>query len=56
LRRKALLAFANDRMLLLHVAGEYRFAHALLRDHIAACDPAELGAAVARRREELAAV
>ena len=56
LRRKALLAFANDRMLLLHVAGEYRFAHALLRDHIAACDPAELGAAVARRREELATV
>ncbi|WNV88530.1 NACHT domain-containing protein [Umezawaea sp. Da 62-37] len=53
LRRKALLHFAGDRMLLLHVEGEYRFAHALVRDHLASCDPAELGAAVDRRRAEL---
>ncbi len=53
LRRKALLHFAGDRMLLLHVEGEYRFAHALVRDHLASCDPAELGAAVERRRAEL---
>ncbi len=53
LRRKALLHFAGDRMLLLHVEGEYRFAHALVRDHLASCDPAELGAAVESRRAEL---
>jgi energy-coupling factor transporter ATP-binding protein EcfA2 len=53
LRRKALLHFAGDRMILLHVEGEYRFAHALVRDHLATCDPAQLGAAVERRRAEL---
>ncbi|MEO6091276.1 MAG: NACHT domain-containing protein [Umezawaea sp.] len=53
LRRKALLNFAGDRMILLHVEGEYRFAHALVRDHLADCDPARLGAAVERRRAEL---
>jgi len=53
LRRKALLHFAGARMLLLHVEGEYRFAHALVRDHLATCDPVELGAAVERRRAEL---
>ncbi|MFD7654642.1 hypothetical protein ACFV4N_11760 [Actinosynnema sp. NPDC059797] len=50
LRRKALLRSARDRVLL--VEG-YRFPHALVRDHLAGCDPVELAACVARRRADL---
>lgn len=51
LRRKALLQSARDRVLL--VEG-FRFPHAVVRDHLAACDAEELAASVARRRAELA--
>ncbi|QFZ22440.1 NACHT domain-containing protein [Saccharothrix syringae] len=49
-RRRALLQSARDRLLL--VEG-FRFPHAAVRDHLAACDPAELAADVARRRADL---
>ncbi|MBM7813723.1 NACHT domain-containing protein [Saccharothrix algeriensis] len=50
LRRKAVLQSARDRVLLV---GDHRFPHAAVRDHLADCDPVELGAAVERRREAL---
>ncbi|GAA3870008.1 hypothetical protein GCM10022243_39290 [Saccharothrix violaceirubra] len=46
-RRRALLHTARDRVLL--VDGT-RFPHVLVRDHLADCDPEELGAHAARRR------
>ncbi|MFF5085181.1 NACHT domain-containing protein [Actinoplanes sp. NPDC000266] len=52
--RRSFLRFAVDRMLLVRTESEYRFVHLLIRDHLAACDPVELGAAVERRRAELA--
>ncbi|MEU4803151.1 hypothetical protein [Actinosynnema sp. NPDC023587] len=50
LRRKAVLQSARDRVLLVD---DNRFPHALVRDHVAECDPVELGATVERRREGL---
>ncbi|MCE6994002.1 hypothetical protein LZG04_04120 [Saccharothrix sp. S26] len=50
LRRKAVLASARDRVLLVD---EHRFPHDLVRDHLAGCDAAELAATVERRRGEL---
>ncbi|MCS7481347.1 NACHT domain-containing protein [Umezawaea endophytica] len=48
-RRTVLLRFASDRILLTEVDGEYRFVHALVRDHLAACDPVRLAELVRRR-------
>ncbi|XVV14212.1 hypothetical protein ACQP2X_07665 [Actinoplanes sp. CA-131856] len=53
--RRSFLRFAADRMLLVRTESEYRFVHLLIRDHLAGCDPVELGAAVERRRAELVA-
>ncbi|WP_433263356.1 NACHT domain-containing protein [Actinosynnema sp. CS-041913] len=50
LRRKAVLQSARDRVLLV---GDHRFPHGVVRDHLAECDPVELGATVERRREGL---
>ncbi|MBW4719952.1 hypothetical protein [Saccharothrix obliqua] len=50
LRRKAVVQSARDRVLLLD--GD-RFPHAAVRDHLAACDPVELGATAERRREAI---
>ncbi len=50
LRRKAVIQSALDRVLLVD---DNRFVHAVVRDHVAECDPVELGAAVERRRETL---
>ncbi|MBY8848383.1 hypothetical protein K7G98_07050 [Saccharothrix sp. MB29] len=50
LRRGALLQAARDRVLLVD---EHRFPHALVRDHLAACDPVDLAATVRRRRTGL---
>ena len=47
-RRKALLHLAQDRLLLTRVDGEYRFAHVVLRDHLASCDPTALVRATRR--------
>ncbi|WP_447003487.1 NACHT domain-containing protein [Saccharothrix isguenensis] len=47
LGRKAILQSARDRVLL--VDG-HRFPHALVRDHLASCDPVEVAAQVERRR------
>jgi hypothetical protein len=52
--RRGLLRFAADRSLLSFVDTEYRFVHLLVRDHLAACDPAALAAAVSTRRDQLA--
>lgn len=49
LRRRSLLNLAEDRLLLSYVDGEYRFAHSVLRDHLAACDPVRLSGEVRRR-------
>ncbi|GID31173.1 NACHT domain-containing protein [Paractinoplanes brasiliensis] len=53
--RRSFLRSTADRGLLVRIAREYRFAHLLIRDHLAGCDPAALGAAVQRRRAELVA-
>ncbi|MEU5696101.1 NACHT domain-containing protein [Actinosynnema sp. NPDC020468] len=50
LRRKALLQSARDRVLLLD---QHRFPHNLVRDHLAECDPSDLGASAARRRSAI---
>ncbi|MFF5085182.1 NACHT domain-containing protein [Actinoplanes sp. NPDC000266] len=50
--RPGLLRFAADRSLLVDTDEGHRFVHLLIRNHLAACDPAELGAAVERRRAE----
>lgn len=50
LRRKAIIQSARDRVLL--VTGN-RFPHALVRDHLADCDPVELATTVERRRDAL---
>ncbi|MDR6595787.1 NACHT domain-containing protein [Saccharothrix longispora] len=50
LRRGALVQAARDRVLL--VDG-HRFPHAVVRDHLAACDPVDLAATVRRRRTGL---
>ncbi|SNY35042.1 hypothetical protein [Paractinoplanes atraurantiacus] len=50
--RAGLLRFAADRSLLVATDEGHRFVHLLIRDHLAACDPAALGAAVRRRRAE----
>ncbi|NUT92105.1 MAG: hypothetical protein HOY78_08735, partial [Saccharothrix sp.] len=50
LRRKAIIQDARDRVLLVD---DNRFPHALVRDHLADCDPVELAATVERRRDAL---
>ncbi|MEU6150136.1 NACHT domain-containing protein [Actinosynnema sp. NPDC047251] len=50
LRRKAVIQSARDRVLLVD---DNRFPHAVVRDHVAGCDPVELGATVERRRDGL---
>ncbi|MEJ2855382.1 MULTISPECIES: hypothetical protein [unclassified Saccharothrix] len=50
LRRKAIIQSARDRVLLVD---DNRFPHALVRDHLADCDPVELAATVERRRDTL---
>ncbi|MEV0680621.1 NACHT domain-containing protein [Actinosynnema sp. NPDC050436] len=50
LRRKAVLQAARDRVLLVD---DHRFPHAAVRDHLAECDPVDLGATVERRRAAL---
>jgi hypothetical protein len=52
--RRSFLRFAADRSVLSYSDGEYRFVHLLVRDHLAAADPAQLAEAVERRRAELA--
>ncbi|MEU4765694.1 hypothetical protein AB0H12_20800 [Actinosynnema sp. NPDC023794] len=51
-RRTVLLRFAAERILLIQVGAEYRFAHRLIRDHLADCDPVELAQRVRRRVNE----
>ncbi|WP_143139040.1 hypothetical protein [Lentzea waywayandensis] len=42
LRAQRFLRFAADRSLLVEAAGEFRFVHALVQEHLAGCDPEEL--------------
>jgi len=51
--RTGFLSFGADRSLLVGTGSEYRFVHLFVRDHLAACDPAALAAAVRKRRELL---
>jgi hypothetical protein len=51
--RAKFLRYAVDRSILTWTDGEYRFVHLLVRDYVAACDPAWLAAEVDRRRVEL---
>ncbi|HEY2670998.1 MAG TPA: hypothetical protein VGJ07_11565 [Rugosimonospora sp.] len=53
--RRSFLRLAVDRSLLVEVDGEYLFIHLLVRDHLAACEPAALARQVERRRAELTA-
>lgn len=53
-RRRDFLAHAADRSLLSRSDGEWRFVHLLVRDHLAECDPALLGARAEQRARELA--
>ncbi|MEU5852324.1 NACHT domain-containing protein [Saccharopolyspora shandongensis] len=53
-RRRDFLAYAADRSLLSRSDGEWRFVHLLVRDHLADCDPARLGARAEQRARELA--
>ncbi|MEV0702137.1 NACHT domain-containing protein [Saccharopolyspora sp. NPDC050389] len=53
-RRRDFLAHAADRSLLSRSDGEWRFVHLLVRDHLAECDPALLGARAEKRARKLA--
>jgi hypothetical protein len=55
IRRKAFLRFAVDRSLLTLASGRFYFQHPLLRDHLADCDPFELGSLVVERLAQEAA-
>ncbi|SDW15253.1 NACHT domain-containing protein [Saccharopolyspora shandongensis] len=52
--RRDFLSHAADRSLLSRSDGEWRFVHLLVRDHLAECDPALLGARAEQRARELA--
>lgn len=41
-RPRPFLRYAADRSLLIEAAGEFRFVHALVREHLAKCDPEKL--------------
>jgi hypothetical protein len=51
--RRRYLRFAVDRSILIELNGEFRFIHLLVRDHLAECNSAELGAAIIERGAEL---
>ncbi|MDX3661701.1 NACHT domain-containing protein [Streptomyces sp. ID05-26A] len=51
IRKGALLRFAHDRILLIKPENDYLFAHRLLRDHLAACDPVRLSAEIERKQQ-----
>ncbi|RDI19285.1 NACHT domain-containing protein [Lentzea flaviverrucosa] len=45
-RPRQFLQYAADRSLLIEAAGEFRFVHALVQEHLAKCDPEKLAAQV----------